>query len=305
MDLSIIIVSWNVRDKLKENLRSIFDSTSETGLDFEVFVVDNNSSDKTAEMVAGEFPQIKLIANQENAGFGKANNQAIRQAQGRYLLFLNPDMKIFPDTLPAMVRWMDANQNASVAGCRLVDEQGKTIDDVRRFPELADQLAIVLKLPHFFPGILDRYLCRNFDYAQPQKVDSVRGAFFMARNVSGIVKEMVKRMPPPKNKDGYTVPFFDERYFLWFEEVDYCRQIKALGGEVWYAPAAKCVDFVGQSFKQVKKGATQKYFKDSMLKYFRKWQPWWQYCILAIAWPAGELMVWMGEAVKFKPKGKT
>lgn len=286
MDLSIIIVSWNVREKLEANLKAIYNS--EGNLNLEIFVVDNNSEDDSAEMVAGEFPKIKLIANKENLGFAKANNQAIKKASGDFILLLNPDMRVFPDTLKNMVEWMRKNKQASVAGCHLVGANGETIKHVRRFPGFLDQLAIVLKLPHLFPEILNKYLRVDFDYEKSAPVDSIRGSFFMIR------KDAI-------NKIG----LLDEEFFIWFEEVDYCKRVKNNGGEVWYTPAAMCLDYVGQSFSQVSGGKRQKYFRDSMLKYFKKWHPLWQCLILEIAWIAGILIAGIGEKLKLKSKTKT
>ncbi|NTW22053.1 glycosyltransferase family 2 protein [Candidatus Falkowbacteria bacterium] len=286
VDLSIIIVSWNVKDKLRENLQALHASTGE--LNFEIFVVDNDSADGTAEMVASEFPWINLIANKENLGFAKANNQAIVSARGDYILLLNPDMKPAPDTMVKMVDWMRINPQAAIAGCHLINETGITVKHVRRFPAFADQLAIVLKLPHLFSGILGRYLREDFDYTQPARVDSVRGGFFMLR------KETVR-----------DIGLLDEDYFIWFEEVDYCRRAEKKGLEVWYTPVSECVDYVGQSFKQVKRGTTQKYFQDSMLKYFKKWHPGWQYWILKSAWPIGRTAAVLAEKIKVRPTAKT
>ncbi|MFA6106713.1 MAG: glycosyltransferase family 2 protein [Patescibacteria group bacterium] len=303
MDLSIIIVSWNVAEKLRENLKALY--FSQGVFSYEIFVVDNNSSDGSAEMVKKEFPRANLIINAHNAGFAKANNQAMREAKGDYILLLNPDMKVFSDTLAKTVKWMKANPKAVVAGCRLVDEKNNTIRHVRRFPELSDQLAIILKLPHFFPGILKSYLREDFDYDRAAKVDSIRGGFFMINRREA---EKIGRKNSGDSKDGNkksTLPYLDERYFIWFEEVDYCRQIKEAGGEVWFAPAAECVDFVGQSFKQVKRGVAQNYFSDSMLKYFKKWRPAWQYYLLKIAWPIGSFMAKAGEMLNFKTRAKT
>lgn len=302
MDLSIIIVSWNVREKLKENLKAIFkasphhslclpdrqDSQGEGSIDFEVFVVDNNSSDGSAEMVKSEFSDVKLITNQENFGFAKANNQAIKKAQGNFILLLNPDMKVFPDTLVNMINWMRENKQASVAGCCLVDEAGNTIKHVRKFPRLSDQFAIALKLPHLFSGVLNDYLRADFDYGQPAKVDSIRGGFFM------IKRETIEK-----------IGLLDERFFLWFEEVDYCKRVKNSGGQVWYTPTVKCVDYIGQSFLQVKRGTTQIYFCDSMLKYFKKWHPSWQRCVLKLVWPVGMLLTYLGDFLKLKTKTRT
>lgn len=278
MDLSIIIVSWNVKEKLKDNLRALYESQN---ANFEVFVVDNNSADGTVEMVKKYYPQVKLIANKENYGFARANNQAIKIADGRYILLLNPDMRVFDDTLSRMISWADRHDRAWVVGCRLLDESARIIKQARRFPELMDQLAIILKIPHIFPTVLNKYLMNDFDYSKAASVDSIRGGFFMIR------KEAIKK-----------VGLLDERYFLWFEEVDYCRRVKQAGGQIWYMPTAECIDLIGQSFKQVNLAVKQRYFRDSMLKYFKKWQPSWQYWILRLAWPLGLLIVRLGYKLK-------
>ena len=275
MDLSIIIVSWKVKDRLRENLTALFASfrplrlsaSEARAISFEVFVVDNNSADGTVEMVNQEFPQVTLIANQENAGFAKANNQAIKLAKGNFILLLNPDMKIYPDSLVKMIEWMRTNPQASLAGCHLIDEKGETIKHVRRFPTIWNQLAIILKLPHLLPKILDHYIISDFDYQKAAKVDSIRGGFFL------ICKETIQK-----------VGLLDERFFVWFEEVDYCRQIQQVNGQVWYVAEAQCLDQVGQSFQQVKTIISQRYFRNSMIKYFQKWQPARQAKILQLAW---------------------
>ncbi len=271
MDLSIIIVSWNVENLLRKNLKAIFKNSS--NISFEIFVVDNASKDGTAEMIKTEFPQVKLIVNERNFGFAKANNEAIRYASGRYVLLLNPDMRVLPDTLENMVSWMDNHQEAGIAGCRLIKENGKTIPHVRKFPTLFDQLAVVLKLPYIFPTILNKYLMNDFDYLKEAEVDSIRGSFFTIRN------EVIEKIGE-----------LDERFFIWFEEVDYCKRARAAGFKIFYTPAAKCVDYVGKSFSQVPRGKTQKYFRDSMLKYFKKWHSGLSYWILKIAWPFGILL---------------
>ncbi len=270
MDLSVIIVSWKVKDKLKDNLNALF--ASQGDFKFEVFVVDNNSADGTVEMVKNEFPSATLIANSDNRGFAAANNQALKLASGEYILLLNPDMRVEADTLTNVLDWAKNNSQATVVGCKLVDEKNKIVEQVRRFPELIDQLAITLKLPHLLPNIVDKYLCSDFDYNKPAKVDSIRGAFFL------INRENYKKI------SGREIPFLDERYFIWFEEVDFCREVYKLGGEVWYTPAAVCLDYVGQSFKKVARGRTQKYFGDSMLKYFQKWETKWKVNVLKFFW---------------------
>lgn len=280
------MVPWNVRDLVRKNLSAIYGNTS--NIDFEVFAVDNDSKDSTVEMIKKEFPQVNVIANNYNAGFARANNQGIKESKGRYVLLLNPDMEVFPGTLETMVKWMDERKDVGVAGCRLINEKGITIPHTRRYPSVWNQLAIILKLPHFFPGVLDNYLMRNFDYKKEAEVDSVRGSFFMIR------REVIDK-----------IGGLDERYFIWFEEVDYCRQAKLAGYKIMYTPITDCIDRIGKSFSQVKRGVTQKYFRDSMLKYFKKWQPRWQYLILKMAWPVGMFMAWAGEKLNFKNKART
>lgn len=270
MELSIIIVSWNVKDKLQENLKALF--SSKVDFPFEVFVVDNASADKSAEMVSTNFPQVKLITNSENLGFAKANNQAIRQAQGKFILLLNPDMQVESNTISESIAWAKDNPQATVSGFKLVNEKGEIVKQIRRFPRVFDQLMIILKIPHLFPFVLNSYLYKNFDYEKPAKVDSIRGAFFL------INREAYQKINPG------VLPLLDERYFIWFEEVDFCRSVYKMGGEVWYSPKAVCLDYVGASFSQVKRAKTQNYFRDSMLEYFKKWEKKSDYFILKSAW---------------------
>lgn len=270
MELSIIIVSWQVKEKLQANLSALF--KSETSFKYTVIVVDNNSADGSVEMIKEKFPEVKLIANSENRGFAAANNQALELVNSQFVLLLNPDMQVRVDTLEKILTWAKQNPQATVSGCRLVDENDKIIKQVRRFPRFFDQLMVTLKVPHLFPAVISKYLVSNFNYEAASRVDSIRGAFFLI-NISNWQKI-----------SGQAKPFLDERYFIWFEEVDFCRQVYQLGGEVWYTPEATCLDYVGQSFAQVKRGQAQKYFSDSMLKYFQKWGKQWEYYILQAAW---------------------
>lgn len=277
MDLSIIIVSWNVKDKLRDNLTALFASLGD--YKYEVFVVDNASQDGSADMVSTEFSKVHLIKNTENVGFSKANNQAIKQSVGRYILLLNPDMRVESDTLVKILAWAEANTQATVSGCQLIDEKGQTIKQVRKFPRLFDQLLITLKVPHVFPMSINQYLVANFDYSQAAMVDSIRGAFFLI-NRAGY-----------KKLSGGLEPLLDERYFIWFEEVDFCQTVYKIGGQVWYTPAARCLDYVGASFRQIERSRGQGYFSDSMLKYFDKWRGRWETAILRAVWKLIKLFV--------------
>ena len=281
MDLSIIIPSWNAKNILRENLEAIFRSRG--NFTSEVFVVDNGSFDGLAEMVEEEFPQVNLIVNKKNLGFSRANNQAIRKSEGDFILLLNQDMRPFPNTFFNMIKWMRGNERAQVAGCRLIGREGNVLPHVRRFPRLSDQLAIVLKIPHIFPKILDGYILKDFNYDSSVPVDSIRGSFFMIR------RRMIEE-----------IGGLDERYFFWFEEVDYCREVKKRGYEVWYTNSAECLDYAGYSAGKLPRGQSQRYMRDSQLKYFKKWHKAREYWLLRLAWPFGLLIVWAVE--KFGPK---
>lgn len=285
MDFSVVIVSWNVKDKVRQNLAALLQSRD---VSLEIFVIDNASSDQTVEMVKAEFPSVRLIANSENLGFAKACNQGLQQAAGDVCVLLNPDMKVFPETLIDLKKWLDQNPQAGVAGIKLLEENGNVLPHVRRFPNFWNQLAIVLKVPHLFPGVLASYLRVDFDYTQAAKVDSVRGAFFAIRRST-------------LEKFGY----LDERYFIWFEEVDYCRTVANGGGEVWYTPAAQAIDYIGQSFKTVDHATKQNYFKNSMLAYFSKWEGLGQVGFLTLAWDIAETAVSIADNLGVKPRTRT
>jgi hypothetical protein len=286
MKLSVIIVSWKVKDKLKANLEALF--RSQVDFAWEVLVVDNNSGDGTVEMLKNNFSQVKLIVNDDNAGFARANNQAIPETQGDFILLLNPDMLVAQDTLAKMTAWMDNKPAAWVAGCHLVDTAEQTITNVRRFPRLADQLAVAAKVAHLYPQVLHQYLRKDFDYNKESKVDSLRGSFFMMR------RSCLEQ-----------VGLLDERFFVWFEEVDYCRRVAEAGGEVWYTPVAEATDLVGQSFAQWPTARAQAIFKDSQLKYWRKWQPRWQVWLLHCGWFVGKVVISVAGLFKISGKTKT
>jgi GT2 family glycosyltransferase len=296
MDLSIIIVSWNVREKLNKCLAHLF--LSQTNFEFEVFVVDNGSNDGSAEMVQGEFKEVNLIINNGNMGFARAVNQAFRHTAGDHILLLNPDNFVLPATLDNWLHWLNLNRRVSLCGCRLLNDKEENIrGQVRKFPNFFNQLAIVLKWPYLFPHILDKYLCVGFDYDRTGPVETVRGSAMMIRR--SVLEEV---LPYERFKGG---KLLDERFFIWFEDVDLCRTFKKAEQEIWYTSAASCFDLVGQSFTQLPRMKAQKYFRASMLAYFRKWKPFWQFAILWLAWPIGMILTFVFGALKFESKNNT
>jgi len=132
MNFSIIIVSWNVCERLQKNLNSIFQTSGQ--INFEVIVIDNNSTDETLSMIKSNFPQVHVIANDDNLGFAKACNQGLKIAQGKNVILLNPDMQILPDTLINLDTWLKMNPQADVAGIKLLDSNHQLLPQVRQFP---------------------------------------------------------------------------------------------------------------------------------------------------------------------------
>lgn len=258
LDWSVIIVNWNTRERLRECLRSVFASVGITN--FEVFVVDNASSDGSAEMVEKEFSRSRLIKNKRNLGFAVANNLAIKRAQGSYILLLNPDCKISSGALENMYLFMRGHPRAGVCGGRLFEESGGIQPSVRSFPTFFSQATILLKIHKLFPNLqtINNYLSLGLDYGRSSKVDQVMGAFFaVPRHIFS------------------EVGLLDERFFLWFEEVDFCKRVKQAGYDVFYTPIAEATHSGGASFNQLLSAEKQKIWNKSLDAYMRKHHKFW------------------------------
>ncbi|OGL72308.1 hypothetical protein A3D72_01400 [Candidatus Uhrbacteria bacterium RIFCSPHIGHO2_02_FULL_57_19] len=253
IDVSVIIVSWNTRELLGRCLKSLFEQTH--GVSFEVFVVENASSDDSAEMVRSEFTQVNLIANDANLGFARANNQAIAEAKGECVLLLNPDTELIDDGISNLVAVARKHPEAGIVGGKILNPDRSIQASVRRFPTLCSQVLITLKFHHAFPDIpcLRRYFANDVNPESEQSADQVMGAFFLiSRQALNIVGTL------------------DERFFIWFEEVDYCKRVVNAGLKVLYTPVAQVVHHGGESFAQVFALKKQKMFNASLAKYMRK-----------------------------------
>ncbi|MFZ6015193.1 MAG: glycosyltransferase [Patescibacteria group bacterium] len=256
-DLHIVVVSWNVREELERCLKSL--PAACEGLDWECVVVDNASADDTVKMVERVFAheqRIDILANDENMGFAKACNQGAVQHKARYVLLLNPDTSCPPGSLCELVRKMDLNPLAGIMGPKLLNPDGAYQQSVRRFPSLKDQLFILLKLHHFLPDIdfLQKYFGKDVNPDKAQSVDQVMGACFLVRAACW------------DQMHG-----LDQRYFIWFEEVDACKTAKNNGWLIWYEPSVSIMHHEGQSFGKAFTLKKQRYFNDSLLKYMLKW----------------------------------
>lgn len=251
-DISISIINWNTKEVLKNCLASIYSSTK--NLFFEVIVVDNNSSDGSVEMVRKEFPNAILIPNTENRGFAKANNQAYEKASGRYFLILNSDTIVKPEALETMVRFMDSHPEAAALGPRLIYGDGSLQSSCRTFPDLVTAFFQMSYLEKIFPEnkVIGKYLMSYWNHDDLREVDQPMGACLMFR------KKVLEQ-----------VGTLDERFFMYFEEVDLCYRLKKSGWKIYFIPDAQVVHLENKSSDMVW-GKAHLYFFESMVKYFRK-----------------------------------
>lgn len=235
LDLSILLVSYNTAELLRRCLAALAADTA--GGDWcEALVIDNASRDASADLVAREFPAVHLQRSATNLGFAAANNRLLAAARGRYVLLLNPDACPRPGVLRRAVALMDAHPRAGAAGGRLVDPTGAAQPSARCFPSTVNDLLTLSGLAARYPR--SRWFGR-FDrtWADPHcaaRVDWIPGAFTILR------RDLLERLGG-----------FDERFFLYYEEVDLCRRIAAAGAEVWYWPELEIEHIGGASSRAV------------------------------------------------------
>jgi GT2 family glycosyltransferase len=260
---SVVVVSFNTRRLLRECLTSLLAESGRlpAGCAAEVLVIDNASSDGSAEMVAREFSDsVRLLRSEVNLGFGVANNLAMEAAQGRYLVLINSDAFFEPGALARALAHMDADPGAGIGGARLVGRDGAPQPSARTFHSIAGT-ALVLS------GISERTTRMDHDAGAPASVDWVTGAFMILR------REALAR-----------TGLFDPAFFLYFEEVDLCRRVKSAGFRVMYWPDVVVTHHGGESSRTLHKHIFSEseaqvvlWRMRSTLLYFRKhhgWQVW-------------------------------
>jgi GT2 family glycosyltransferase len=221
--LDISIVSFNSGDFLLQCLKSLDEIKDEARLN--IWVVDNNSTDDSIEQVQKKFPKVNLIQNKENLGFSKANNIALSKFTSEYILILNPDSKILPGTIKHMLNFLDQNPTVGAASCKVEKADGN-LDwaSHRGFP------TPWASFKYYFLKDDSLYHLTNQDLKKPHEVDSIVGAFFLTRN--SVLKK---------------VGLFDERFFMYGEDLDLCYRIKKAGYKVMYVPEVKIIHYKGVS----------------------------------------------------------
>lgn len=234
MKLSVIIVNYNVQHFLEQCLLSVEKALS--GMDAEIWVVDNNSVDGSVSMVEQKFPSVRLIANKENTGFSKANNQAMKLAQGEYFLLLNPDTIVEEDTFRKVIAFMDDHPDAGGLGVKMVDGKGIFLPESKRgLPTPMTSFYKIFGISRLFPksGQFNRYHLGNLSNDETHQVEILSGAFMLMR------KKMLD-----------AVGLLDEAFFMYGEDIDLSWRIILGGWKNYYFPETRIIHYKGESTKK-------------------------------------------------------
>jgi GT2 family glycosyltransferase len=248
-DVSIIILSWNTCDLVEDCLNSV--TKAAEGLDVEIIVVDNASTDGSQAMVQGKFPGVRLIVNQENVGFARGNNQALALCKGHYALLLNSDAFAVPGSIQALVRLAEAQPKAGIVGAQLLNPDRSFQASFTSFPNLWREFLILSGVGRLLHGRW--YPSRGPEEDKgPQPVDYVEGACMLVR------------------REAFDdVGGLDEGYFMYSEEVDWCYAMREKGWQVWYQPEARVIHLGGAS-SQSRRVRREADLYRSRVRFFRK-----------------------------------
>jgi GT2 family glycosyltransferase len=257
--LVVVIASWNTVDLTQDCLRSLFSEIN--GLDAEVWVVDNNSQDDSVKMIKTEFPPVKLIENNENVGFAKANNIVLAQAVGQYYLLLNTDTVVRENSIKYLCRFLDDNPDVSAVGPKLINANGAEERPLKPLPTLSGELRYCL-CHYFFPferifkSLFAAISMNNHDFTRPTQAEVLSAACLLIRR--NVVEQ---------------VGLLAEDYFLFSEENDYFLRIKKKGLKAYYYPQSQIVHLIGMSRRKRESHDSYLNFLRSRLLFFKKHYP--------------------------------
>jgi GT2 family glycosyltransferase len=252
-DVTVVIVTYKTDPAV---LRECFMSLAAArDVNFDVVVVDNAGDKKMPQFVREILPDAQVVVNDENRGFAAAVNVGLKQTTGRYALLLNPDTIVPPGVMAEMIRHLDEDKEVGIGSCVIRYPDGSHQESIRRFPTMLDQLEILFKLPHVFKHLkaVDHYMMCDVDPLQTHDVDSIMGAFMFIR------REVMDK-----------IGLLDERYFIWFEEVDYCKMAVDAGWKVRSYGDCEIIHHKGHSFNKVATIRKQKWIRQSLRKYMKK-----------------------------------
>ena len=255
LPLSIVIVSWNTRKLLAACLRSVLGEMHRCPMvgdvaNAEVIVIDNASTDGTADMLRQHFPQVKLIANAHNPGFASANNQGLRDCVGQQVLLLNPDTELLPGTLETLFEFLQTHPEAGMVAPRILNPDRTLQESAYPLPTLSREVWRMFHLDKLRPmGI---YSMRLWDTDQPREVESALGACLLVRRAVLL-----------------QIGLLDEDYFVYSEEIDWCHRARLADWQIWWVPQAAIIHHGGQSTGQVKTEMFLQLYRGKVI-YFRK-----------------------------------
>lgn len=267
MDLSIIIVNYNTCELTTQVLDSVYSNTR--GLEFEVFVVDNASSDESVKNIRMRYPQVRIIENDTNLGFAAANNQAIAVASGQYILLLNSDTIVHNDCLPGCVEYLNQHPDTGALGCRVVLSDGQLDHACKRgFPTPQASLFYFLKLHRLFPHsrYFGQYTLNHISEDNISEVDALTGAFMMVR------KETIA-----------DIGLLDDTFFMYGEDLDWCYRIKAAGWKIIYYPEATIIHLKGGSGGRKSRKSIYEFHQSMIIfydKHYAQKYPVWVRCVI-------------------------
>ncbi|MCS6831165.1 MAG: glycosyltransferase family 2 protein [Armatimonadota bacterium] len=286
--LSVVIVNWNTREHLRACLRSIY--AHPPNEPFEIWVVDNASSDGSVQMVRDEFPQVRLIANEQNMGYGRANNLALGQARGEFALILNSDIEVTPNALQTLVDFMRQHPDAHAAGGQLLLPDGSIQPSCSERLTLWAVFCEQSLLAKAFPRsrLFGGYTLTWWSYDSVREVEQVVGACLMLR----------------RQADG-SFPLFDERYFMYAEDTELCHRIRQGGGRIYYVPHSRFKHHLGASSEQESvRTEMVKAYNRSRILFFREVYGAWSvpvYRLLIAMGASVRLALWTGAWLLGKP----
>jgi len=271
IDISIIIINWNVKDLLDKCLASLHNGTvaiNQPQADLpviEIIVVDSDSHDDSLQMIRDKYPDVRLLPQNENVGFTRGNNLGFREAQGRYLFLLNPDTEVIDDAIPILFNYMENNSDVGIIGTHTLNSDGTHQSTRRRFPTVKTGVFESTWLSAYAPQSIDNhYKMLDTDDNAILDVDWVQGSAMLVR------REIYD-----------TLGGLDEGYVMYSEEMDWCKRAKDAGWKVVYHGGAFITHHSGKSSDQV--GALKHiHFHTSKLRYFRKHHGYGTYLILRV-----------------------
>ncbi len=253
IELSIIIVNYNVKEFLQNLLKSIQKATQD--ISYEIILVDNASDDGSVEVIKEKYPNVQLIENKENVGFGKANNQGMKNAKGKYFVLINPDTIVKEDTFKKMIEFFEENPSTGMAGCKVLNPDGTLQLACRRgFPGPWTSFTKIVGLSKLFPKsrVFARYNLTYLNENETYKVDAISGAFMMLK------REVFEK-----------IGGFDPEFFMYGEDLDLCYRTKKSGYDVYYVHSTEIIHYKGESTKRSSIDET-KMFYDAMHLFVRK-----------------------------------